>query len=60
MVTKFIALSLALGMITYLVHGVMNNYTESHKIAILFWGGMAIITALDLYHNEEESTHEQQ
>jgi O-antigen ligase len=48
---RYMSLSVMLGLITYLIHGVMNNYIESDKIAVLWWGSMAILTALDLYHN---------
>jgi O-antigen ligase len=52
---RYMALSVMLGLTTYLVHGTMNNYMESDKIAVLWWGSMAIITAMDLYHNRQES-----
>ena len=52
---RYMALSVMLGLITYLIHGVMNNYIESDKIAVLWWGGMAVITALDLYHNHSKN-----
>jgi hypothetical protein len=34
----------------------MNNYLESDKIAVLWWGSMAIVTAMDIYHNRKEPT----
>lgn len=52
---KLLALGILLGMMTYYVHGVMNNYSETDKIASLFWGFMAMLTALDLYHNKTET-----
>lgn len=48
---RLMALAVLLGMITYFVHGLMNNYSETDKIAVLFWGGFAMLTAMDLYHN---------
>lgn len=51
---RYMSLSIMLGLITYLIHGVMNNYVESDKIAVLWWGGMAVITSLDLYHNRSK------
>jgi hypothetical protein len=50
------ALAIMLGLTTYLVHGTMNNYLESDKIAVLWWGSMAIVTAMDIYHNRKEPT----
>lgn len=48
---RLMALAITLGMITYFVHGLMNNYSETDKIAVLFWGGFAMLTAMDMYHN---------
>jgi hypothetical protein len=32
----------------------MNNFLDTDKAAVPFWGFIAIIVALDIYHNEEE------
>lgn len=45
-----LAASVLTGLATYLIHGLLNNYSETDKIAVLFWGSFAVITALDLYH----------
>ena len=39
-----------LGLFTYFVHGVLNNYLDTDKISVPFWGGIAIIVAIDIYH----------
>ncbi len=54
---RYMALAIMLALITYYVHGVMNNYSETDKIAILWWGGFAMLTALDLYHNPEKKNN---
>jgi len=56
--TRFTALAVMLGIVTYIVHGVMNNYSDSDKIAVLLWGSFAMITAMDLYHKEEKEIKE--
>lgn len=33
---------------TYAVHGVMNSFLDSDKIAALWWGFIALIVAMDL------------
>ncbi len=48
--TRLIALSATLGLITYFVHGVMNNFLNTDKASVPFWGLVAIIVALDLYY----------
>ena len=51
---KYQALGILLGMLTYYVHGLLNNYSETDKIACLFWSFMAMLTAIDLYHNKKQ------
>ena len=50
--TRVMALAIMLGLVTYMVHGGMNNYSDGDKIAVLWWGGFAMLTALDLYHRD--------
>src|SRR5690606_10072065 len=52
---RYLSLGLLLALITYFVHGVMNNYSETDKIAILWWGGFAMLVAMDLYHSKKIS-----
>jgi O-antigen ligase len=47
--TRLLALSATLGLITYFVHGIMNNFLNTDKASVPFWGLVAIIAALDLY-----------
>jgi O-antigen ligase len=54
--TRLIALSVTLGLITYFVHGLMNNFLNTDKAGVPFWGLVAIIVALDLYYSEEKET----
>jgi putative inorganic carbon (hco3(-)) transporter len=49
--TRLLALSATLGLITYFVHGIMNNFLNTDKASVPFWGLVAIIVALDLYYN---------
>jgi hypothetical protein len=42
-------LSATLGLITYFVHGTLNNFLNTDKASVPFWGLVAIIVALDLY-----------
>lgn len=52
--TRIIALSATLGLITYFVHGLMNNFLNTDKASVPFWGFVAIIVALDLYTFDSE------
>ena len=49
--TRLLALSATLGLITYFVHGLMNNFLNTDKASVPFWGLVSIITALDLYYS---------
>ncbi len=52
--TRLIALSATLSLITYFVHGLMNNFLNTDKASVPFWGLIAIIVALDLYFTGQE------
>lgn len=58
---KYLAFAIMLGLVSYYFHGLMNNYSEYDKISVPFWGFLAILVALDLYHNKQEleTTQEQ-
>lgn len=45
---KVIVLSVLLGLISYYVHGLLNNFLDTDKLSALFWGFTAIIVALDM------------
>ena len=34
---------------TYFIHGLLNNYLDTDKASVPFWGFMAIICSLDIY-----------
>ena len=45
---KIITMGLILGLITYLVHGSLNNFLDTDKASALFWGFTAAFVSLDL------------
>ena len=45
---KRLAMGLFLGLITYFVHGVLNNYLDTDKASAPFWGFLALLVVLDL------------
>jgi putative inorganic carbon (hco3(-)) transporter len=44
---RLMALMLVAGLITYIVHGALNNFLDTDKISALFWGMIAAIVAID-------------
>jgi O-antigen ligase len=56
--TKKIVLVTLLGFITYIVHGALNDFLDTDKASVPFWGFIAMLVAIDLYHKNrgEEAT----
>jgi O-antigen ligase len=52
---KIIVAGAYLGLITYIVHGVLNNFLDSDKASVPFWGFTAMLVAIDLYHKKSSS-----
>ena len=50
---RLITLGVLLGLITYFVHGAMNNFLDTDKASVPFWGFIGILTALDVYHSKQ-------
>lgn len=51
---KGLVLGALLGLITYFIHGFLNNYSEFDKIAVPLWGFISIIVAARTYHLKKE------
>jgi len=47
---QLLSLSAMLSLITYFIHGIMNNFLDTDKASVPVWGFMAIIVALDIYY----------
>lgn len=46
---KTLVMSALLGLITYYIHGILNNFLDTDKLSVPFWGFTAIIVAADIY-----------
>jgi O-antigen ligase len=46
--SRMIGLSALLGLITYYLHGILNNFLDTDKASALFWGFTVIILILDI------------
>lgn len=51
---KLLTFLALLGLTTYFVHGFLNNFLDTDKASVPFWGFIAMIVSLDLYHNKKE------
>lgn len=45
---RLLAMGVFLGLMTYFVHGVLNNYLDTDKASALFWGFFALLVVFDL------------
>ncbi len=61
--SRILAASVFLGLMTYYVHGIMNNFLDSDKASAPFWGFTAILVSMDLFmpgnnQSEEKKSEE--
>ena len=48
---KFFVLVSIVSLTTYFVHGFMNNFLDTDKASVPFWGLIALIVVLDVYYS---------
>lgn len=46
---KSFVLAALIGLVTYYIHGFLNNFLDTDKLSVPFWGFTAMIVAIDLY-----------
>lgn len=56
---KKIVLVVLLGFVTYIVHGGLNNFLDTDKASVPFWGFVAILVAIDVYHKNKVTAKEE-
>lgn len=49
-----LVLVLMLGLLTYFVHGSLNNFLDTDKASVPFWGFIAALLAIELYHEKQK------
>jgi O-antigen ligase len=50
---KLLSVLMLLSLITYFIHGFLNNFLDTDKASVPVWGFLGIIVALDLYHSRK-------
>ena len=48
------ALAFTLSLLTYYVHGAFNNFLDTDKLSVPFWGFTAVVVALDVFYEKKE------
>lgn len=46
--TKYFAMAIVLGLVTYYVHGTLNNFLDTDKASAPFWGFIAMLVMMDI------------
>jgi putative inorganic carbon (hco3(-)) transporter len=55
---KIIVMGALLGLITYFTHGVLNNYLDTDKASVPFWGFIAMLVAIEVHHKKSKEIKE--
>lgn len=51
---RIFSLAVLVGLVSYYLHGLLNNFLDTDKISALFWGYTAMLVAMDIYHREKK------
>ncbi|MEI6747947.1 MAG: O-antigen ligase family protein [Bacteroidales bacterium] len=57
---KILSLVTVLSFITYALHSLMNNFLDTDKASVPFWGFAAIIVAIDIFHSSKDKKEEEE
>ncbi len=55
---KYLSLAVFLGLVTYFTHAVLNNYIEFDKIAVPLYSFMAVLTAIEIKHQNAQKNRQ--
>ena len=55
---RILTLAATLALISYFVHGLLNNFLDTDKLSVPVWGLMAIIAVMDIYYAKRENINE--
>ena len=50
---RLFSLGILVGLFSYYFHGMLNNFLDTDKISVLFWGYSAMLVSMDVYHRNE-------
>jgi O-antigen ligase len=52
---RMLLLGALIGLVTYELHGLMNNFLDTDKASVPFWGFTAIVVAIDLFTRKQSA-----
>ena len=50
---KSLSMGVIIGLATYFIHGFLNNFLDTDKASVPFWGFIAILVAIEVFHEKE-------
>jgi len=57
--TKMIIATTLTGLVSYLMHGVMNNFLDTENASVIFWGFIAIIVRVSVFSKQDNNLENQ-
>jgi len=51
---KLLVIAIFLGLMSYLIHGFLNNFLDTDKLSLPFWAFLAALVTFDLYYPKKE------
>ncbi len=51
---RILTICILMGLSTYFVHGFLNNFLDTDKASVPFWGFLAMLVCIDVYHRDSE------
>lgn len=51
---RFLCAGLFLGLMTYFVHGFLNNFLDTDKLSLPFWAFLAALVCFDIYYPKKQ------
>jgi len=55
-ISKYLSLYASIALVSYYVHGLMNNFLDTDKLSLPFWAAMAVIVIVNIKSKEEKPT----
>lgn len=55
---RMLGIAAIAGLWTYYLHGILNNFLDTDKASVPFWGFTALLVAMDVYHKKITETTE--
>ncbi|MBO7433915.1 MAG: hypothetical protein J6U13_09225, partial [Salinivirgaceae bacterium] len=53
-----IGLAAIVGLFTYYFHGALNDFLDTDKASVPFWGFTALLVAIDVYYSDDKKETE--